>query len=197
MNRITQIDPTLVTGKTSQLLEGVRSKLGMVPNLFRVLANSPDALDGYLKLSGALSAGILDNKVREQIALAVAEINKCDYCLSAHTALGGLVGLSDDDILKARRSSSSDLRTDAILKLARAIVIQRGEISNTDFESARAASLSDAEIVEIVLNVTVNILTNYINHVAQTVIDFPEVRAGVDGSDFSTCDSETCGCGGA
>jgi AhpD family alkylhydroperoxidase len=169
----------------------------MVPNLFRVVANSPDALDGYLKLSGALSTGILDNKVREQIALAVAEINKCDYCLSAHTTLGGLVGLSDDDILKARRSSSSDLRTDAILKLARAIVIQRGEISNTDFESARAASLSDAEMVEIVLNVTVNILTNYINHVAQTVIDFPEVRAGVDGSDFSFCNSETCGCGGA
>ncbi|SJZ45284.1 uncharacterized peroxidase-related enzyme [Trichlorobacter thiogenes] len=197
MNRISQIDPTLVTGKASHLLEGVRSKLGMVPNLFRVLANSPDALDGYLKLSGALSTGILDNKVREQIALAVAEINKCDYCLSAHTALGGLVGLSDDDILKARRSSSSDLRTDAILKLARAIVIQRGEISNTDFESARAASLSDAEIVEIVLNVTVNILTNYINHVAQTVIDFPEVSAGVDGNNSSPCDSVTCGCGGA
>ena len=178
MNRIVQLDPAQSTGKTRQLFDAVQSKLGLVPNLVRVLAAAPAALEGYLGLSGALAGGRLDARVREQIALTVAESNLCGYCLSAHTFIGGKVGLSADDVAGARRANAKNDKTDAILKLARGIVVQRGEISDADLDKARAAGLSDGDIVETVANVALNILTNYVNHVARTVVDFPEVTPG-------------------
>ena len=93
MNRITQLDPAQATGKTKQLFDGVQAKLGVVPNLFRVFGNSTAALEGYLNFSGALAGGVLNAKVREQIALAVAEINDCTYCRSSHTYIGGKAAL--------------------------------------------------------------------------------------------------------
>ena len=104
MNRITQLDPSTATGKTRQLFDGVQAKLGIVPNLFRVLGNSPAALDAYLGFSGALAGGVLTGRVREQIALAVAETNLCGYCLSAHTFIGGKLGLSEKDMTEARNA---------------------------------------------------------------------------------------------
>jgi uncharacterized peroxidase-related enzyme len=179
MNRITQLDPTQATGKVKDLLAGVKAKLGIVPNLHRVFGNSPAALEGYLNFSGALAGGVLSAKLREQIALAVAEINYCGYCLSAHTYIGGLVGLSEREITDARKVTASDERTAAILAFVRSITVQRGELGEAEFTALRAAKLTDEEIVEIVANVSINILTNYLNRVALTVVDFPEVKPGV------------------
>lgn len=178
MYRIHQTDPATASGKADQLFTAVKGKLGFVPNLMRVLGNSPAALEGYLSFSGALAGGVLAPKLREQIALAVAEINGCGYCLSAHTLLGGKAGLGAEDILSARKSAATDGKSDAALKLARAVTLQRGMIADADLQAARAASLSDAEIIEVVQHVALNILTNYTNNVAQTVIDFPEVKPG-------------------
>ncbi len=198
MNRITQLDPASATGKTKQLFDGVQAKLGIVPNLFRVFGNSPAALEGYLSFSGALASGVLSAKVREQIALAVAEINDCTYCRSAHTYIGGKVGLSEREIADARKVVATDARTEAILNLARSIVVQRGELSDSEFKAARAAKLTDAEIVETTANVALNILTNYVNHVAQTVVDFPEVKPGAAEATAEapaeTCTTAGCGC---
>ena len=194
MNRITQLDPATATGKTKQLFDGVQAKLGLVPNLFRVLGNSPAALEGYLNFSGALAGGALNAKVREQIALAVAEGNLCSYCLSAHTFIGGKVGLTDKDIADARQTNAASERDDAVLKLALSILVQRGEISDTALKSARAAGLTDGEIVETVANVAVNIFTNYVNHVAKTVVDFPEVKPGEIAAPAEAC-ATGCGCG--
>jgi uncharacterized peroxidase-related enzyme len=198
MNRITQLDPAQATGKTKQLFDGVQAKLGGVPNLFRVFGNSPAALEGYLNFSGALASGVLSAKVREQIALAVAEINDCGYCRSAHTYIGGKVGLSAREISDARKVVAADPRTAAILNLARNLVVQRGTLTDAEFKAARKAKLTDAEIVETVANVALNLLSNYLNHVARTVVDFPEVKA--DAADAGTetapetC-STGCGCG--
>ena len=178
MNRIAQLDPTQATGKTQKFFEGIKAKVGSVPNVFRVLGNSPAALEGYLNLSGALAAGQFNAKIREEISLAVAETNLCEYCLSAHTYFGGKAGLTPAEIGGARQATAESARTDAILKLARNIVVQRGEISDADLAAARTAGLTDAEIVETVANVAVNIFTNYINHVAKTVVDFPAVQPG-------------------
>lgn len=194
MNRLAQLDPATATGKTKALFEGVQAKLGIVPNLFRVFGNSTAALEGYLNFSGALAGGVLDAKVREQIALAVAEINDCTYCRSAHTYIGGLVGLNESEITAARKVAATDERTEAILNLARNIVVQRGELSESEFKAARAAKLTDAEIVETVANVALNILTNYLNHVAQTVVDFPEVKAGQPEAPTEACNTAGCGC---
>jgi uncharacterized peroxidase-related enzyme len=178
MNRIAQLDPVQATGKTKQLFEAVQTKLGVVPNLFRALGVSPAALDGYLKFNEALAAGSLNARIREQIALVVAEGNMCTYCLSAHTYIGGKVGLTEKDIAEARHARAASEKTDAILKLARSLVVQRGELNDADLEQARAAGLTDADIVETVANVALNIFTNYVNHVARTVVDFPEVKLG-------------------
>src|SRR5262249_54772523 len=151
----------------------VLGQLGLVPNLFRVLANAPVALEGYLNFSEALAGGALDEKTREQIALAVAESNLCPYCLSAHTAMAAKIGLNQAEIEGAIRASAADARTDGILKLASSIVVQRGELTDADLTRARAAGLSDGEIVETVANVALNIFTNYMSHVARVPIDFP------------------------
>ena len=176
-SRIPNIDPERAAGKTRRLLGQVRRKLGLVPNFFRVLANAPVALEGYLSFSAALGGGSLDNRIREQIAIAVAESNLCRYCLNAHTFLAEKAGLSPEEIASAVRASSSDPRIDAVLKLARAIIVQRGEVSDAELERARAAGLTDGELVETVANTVLNIFTNYLNHVARTPIDFPEVKS--------------------
>jgi len=190
MTRIQAMDPAFATGKARTLLDTVKAKMGIVPNLTRVLANAPAALEGYLNFSGALAGGEFDAKVREQIALTVAQANLCDYCLSAHTLIGGKVGLSTDDIQAARAAISTTPRTDAILKLARAIVVSRGEVTDPDLRAARHAGLGDSEIVETVANVALNIFTNYLNHAAQTVIDFPKVESGL--THAHSCDTGAC-----
>ena len=176
MPRIAAIDPAHAQGKARQLLDAVQAKLGLTPNLVKTLANSPAALEGYLGLGNALAGGVLDAKFREQIALAVAQANSCEYCLSAHTALGSLVGLAAEEILASRASRSADARQDAGLRFAQALVVNRGEVSDAAVNRVRAAGFTDAEITEIVANVAANIFTNYFNHVARTVVDFPRVE---------------------
>jgi uncharacterized peroxidase-related enzyme len=178
MNRIPPLDPASATGRTKQLLDGVQARLGAVPNLFRVLGNSSAALDGYLQFSAALARGVVDAKVREQIALAVAEANACGYCLSAHAFIGAKAGLSEAEVADARRAQADAAKTDAMLKLARSVVVHRGDLADGDIATARAAGVTDVEIVEIVANVALNVLTNYVNHVARTVVDFPELIPG-------------------
>jgi uncharacterized peroxidase-related enzyme len=160
------------------LLNGVKAKLGSVPNLFRLLAVSPAALEGYLGLSGALGKGSLDARTRERIALAVAEFNGCGYCTSAHAFIGkNMAGLTDAEIAANRNGGSTDDRAAAAVRFALKVVEARGQVSDADVASIRLAGYSDAEVVEIVLHVALNTLTNYVNEVAETAIDFPAVKA--------------------
>ena len=171
-NRIPPVDPDHATGAIRRLFAEIRTKFALVPNLFRVFANAPAALEGLMGLSAALARGALDEKTREQLALAIAESNLCPYCLSAHTAIAAKIGLNQAEIDNAIRASAADARTDAILKLARSIVVQRGELTDADLVLARAAGVSDGEIVETVANVALNIFENYMSHIARVPIDF-------------------------
>lgn len=174
MSRITQISPETSVGKSKELLEAVKSKLGLVPNMTRAMAASPAVLDGYLQFSGSLSHGKLSAKIREQIALAVGQANQCDYCLAAHSAIGKMVGLTPDQIMDSRVGQAVDPQTSALLNFARRIVNQKGQINDADFEAVRKAGFDDGIIAEVVANVALNIFTNYFNHVAGTDIDFPK-----------------------
>jgi uncharacterized peroxidase-related enzyme len=160
------------------LLAAVKKQLGIVPNLMKVVGHSPAALEGYLALNGALAKGQLNVKMRESIALAVAEYNGCDYCLSAHDYLGRNVArLGDSDIDAARDGRAADPRTDAALRFARRVAESRGRVADTDLAALRAAGFDEAGAIEIVVNVALNVLTNYVNNVALTDIDFPKVSA--------------------
>lgn len=160
------------------LLEGVKKQLGVAPNLFRMVANSPAALQGYLGLLGALGKGALPAATHERIALAIAEFNSCDYCLSAHTYLGKNVAKLDDSEIAANRSgTSNDAKAGAAVRFARQVAQLRGHVSDEDVRAIQAAGYTDAEIVEIVQHVALNTWTNYVNSVARTEIDFPVVTA--------------------
>lgn len=162
------------------LLEAVKKMLGSVPNLFRITANSPAALEGYLGLNGGLARGSLDAPTRERIALAVAQTNGCDYCLAAHTYLGTHVAKLDEAEIAANRAGKSqDEKAEAAIRFATALVNARGHVSDADVSAIKAAGYSEAEIVEIVAHVALNTLTNYLNSALDTPIDFPVVSAKV------------------
>ena len=176
MNRIS-IPTTEQTPVASlPLLDAVKKQLGVVPNLMKLVGNSPAALEGYLSLNNALGKGSLDPKTRERIALAIADFNACSYCLSAHTYLGkNIAKLDDIEIAANRNGHSSDPKAAAAVKFAVRVALERGHVSDADLAAVKAAGYSNAEIVEMVLHVALNTLTNYINEVAQTEIDFPKV----------------------
>jgi uncharacterized peroxidase-related enzyme len=160
------------------LLAAVHKQLGVVPNLMKLVGHSPAALEGYLSLSGALAKGKLGVQLRERIALTIAEYNGCDYCLSAHDYLGRNVAkISDSELQAARDARSEDAATQAALQFALRVAQAHGRVSDADLATLRLAGFDEASVVEIVANVAVNVLTNYINNVAQTTIDFPVVQA--------------------
>lgn len=177
MPRIQAIDPQTATGKAKELLDGVQAKMGRTPNIMRTMASSPAVLEAYLGLSGALGAGSLSAQVREQIALTVAEANGCDYCLSAHAAIGKMTGLTDDQIADSRQASAADPKTAALLRFVHIFVDQKGRVSDAEVEALRVQGFGDGELAEIVANISANIFTNYFNHLAETEVDFPAVPA--------------------
>lgn len=164
--------------RTRPLLEAVQRKVGRVPNLFRAMATSPAALEGYLGLSGALAGGTLPAATRERIALAIAGVNGCGYCLSAHTFFGKVAAKLDDAEITANRNGfSNDPTADAAVRFAVQVARQRGHVGEADVSAVRAAGYTDAQLVEIVQHVALNTLTNYFNEVFATEIDFPLVPA--------------------
>jgi uncharacterized peroxidase-related enzyme len=159
------------------ILDAVHKQLGVVPNMFRLIAQSPAALQGFAANNGAL-AKALDVKTRERIALAVAQVNACDYCLSAHTYLGlNLAKISPEEVALNRHGESGDAKANAAVTFAAKIVRERGRVSDADIRAVREAGFSDGAIVEILAVAAENIFTNLLNIVADTDIDFPVVRA--------------------
>lgn len=175
MANILPLDPSQASPEVAAILQAVKAKLGRVPNLFLTLAKSPAALKAYLGASEAIGNGRLDPKSREMVALAVAEANGCDYCLSAHSAIGKMVGLDEEAIIQARGGVPAGQRQAALVAFSRAVIRERGRVSLLDLQAAREAGLDDEDLVEAVANVAVNVFTNYLNHVADTAVDFPKV----------------------
>ncbi len=158
-------------------LESIQRQLGAVPNVFRIIANSPEVLEGYFGVSAALKKGRLPVQTRERIALAMAEFNGCDYCLSAHTFFGRrLSKLDDAEITANRNGASNDMEADAAVRFAVAVVRSRGHVSTEELDAVRHAGYDDAQVIEIIQHVALNTFTNYLNAVAVTDIDFPVVR---------------------
>jgi len=175
MARIKALNPETVEGKSKELLDKIKGKMGRVPNIFKTMAHSPAVLGAYLGFSGALDDSTLCPKLREKIALAVAEDNSCDYCLAAHSAIGKMAGLSPDEIAAARQASAQNPKADAALKFAKKLSRGRAVVNDADAQTLRDAGYTEGEILEIIAVVSLNIFTNYFNHVADPEIDFPKV----------------------
>jgi uncharacterized peroxidase-related enzyme len=177
MNRIAIPTTDQTPAGSRSLLASVQKQLGVVPNLMKLVGNSPAALEGYLSLNSALGKGTIGAKTAERIALAIAEINRCSYCLSAHTYLGkNLAKLDEAEVTANREGTSSDPKAAAAVRFATRVALQRGHVSDQELEAVKVAGFSDAEVIEIVLHTALNTLTNYVNEVARTEIDFPRVQ---------------------
>lgn len=176
--RIETLNPETTTGTSKELFDAVQNKLGFIPNLIKVMGNSPAVLKTYLTLGDLTASGNFSNKFREQLALTIAEENKCDYCLSAHTAIGKMNGLSEEEIQYNRQAIASDKKVKAGLQFAQSVTKNKGNVTSDEITTVKEAGYNDEDILEIVLNVVANTLTNYVNHIAETVVDFPKVEAG-------------------
>ena len=175
MSRLSVIQTEVADPKARKLLEAVQAKLKITPNMTRVMANAPAVLEGYLGLSGALAGGTLPPRLREQIALAVGEQNGCQYCVSAHTAIGKLTGLTDKEIEQARETQAHSAKDQAALEFTRLLVANRGRVADADFEGLRQAGFGDGEIAEIIAHTALNIFTNYFNTATEVEVDFPKI----------------------
>lgn len=175
MPRINPVTKETAPEGSKPLLEAAEKKMGNIPNIIATMAHSPATLGFYLQGSQALGGASISGKAREAIALAVAEQNNCSYCAAAHTKIGTMMGLSDAEVMDARRGTSKDAKLDVALRLAQEIVNENGFVSDDTLKAARDAGWTDGEITEIVAVVSINVFTNFINHVADTALDFPAV----------------------
>ncbi|HUT12301.1 MAG TPA: carboxymuconolactone decarboxylase family protein [Thermoguttaceae bacterium] len=175
MPRLRPIDYESSEGKTKELLDRVESKMGMLPNIFRTLANSPAVLEGFVCLRESLEGGVLPEKLREEIALSVSQCDHSDYCLRGHTAIGKTVGCSNEEIMDARRGLSSDRKVRVALQFARTVVEKRGWVADEDLIRVREAGYNDEEITEMIGWMALCIFGDYFSQVTQPEVDFPAV----------------------
>ncbi|OFA01809.1 carboxymuconolactone decarboxylase family protein [Duganella sp. HH101] len=176
MNRIALVSPADTTGERQQLLAQIHGAFGATPNMFKAVANSTAALKSMWGAFGALGGGVIDAKLGEQIAVAIADRNECDYCLAAHTALGRKAGASAEEMSAAQAGQSDYPRTAAALRFATAVVNNRAQIADEEVEALRAAGFDDEAIVEIMAHVALNLFTNYVNVAFKVPVDFPSVK---------------------
>src|SRR3954469_16140848 len=130
MERITPVSVSSAQGRARELLDAVKAKLGVVPNMTRAMAVSPSVLEAYVGFIGALGNGVLPARVREQLALDVGEANQCEYCVSAHSLLGNHAGLTEKDVLDSRRGASADPKADVLLRFARTVIEKKGIVDD-------------------------------------------------------------------
>lgn len=168
------------TGSRS-ILENINKMLGFVPNHYRLMSISPNALGGWAGLMGPVSK-TLDLKTREGIALAVSEANGCDYCLAAHSYVSmNLAKISPEEIALNRQGRSSDPKRQAAAAFAKALIETRGKVSDEQFAAVKDAGWTDANIIEMIALAAQFLLTNFMNNAVQTPIDFPEVSPSKEG----------------
>jgi uncharacterized peroxidase-related enzyme len=175
-SRVPLVDRNTATGERKALLDQVQAAFGATPAMFRAVANSPAALRSMWGSFGALGDGVLGAKLGEQIAVAVADRNACEYCLAAHTALGRKAGASAEEMAAAQMGESSDPRTAAALRFALKLVDRRGQVDEADVQALRQAGFDDEQIVEILAHVALNLFTNYVNVAFAVPVDFPAVK---------------------
>lgn len=175
MPRIELVDPSNTSGDRKTTLTQINDAFGATPNMFKAIANSPAALKMMWAAFGALSQGKLGAALGEQVAVAIANANRCEYCLAAHTVLGVKAGVSKDAMAAAQKGHSSDPKTQAALDFALKVVKERANIAPTDVTALRSAGFDDEAIAELLAHVALNIFTNYTNVAFDVPVDFPKV----------------------
>ena len=175
MSRVPLHTAATAPAASQPLLAQVQGAFGATPNMFRAVANSPAALQQMWSAFGALGGGKLPAKLGEQVAVAIANRNGCEYCLAAHTALGRKAGASAEAMAAAQSGRSDDPQTAAALAFALKVVEHRANVGADDVKALRNAGFDDEAIVELLAHVALNLFTNYVNVALDVPVDFPKV----------------------
>jgi uncharacterized peroxidase-related enzyme len=176
MAHVTLVDPASSSSAVKPTLDKINGAFGVVPNMFKAVANSPAALASMWAAFGALGGGTLGARLGEEIAVAIANVNACEYCLSAHTVLGKKAGATADEMAAAQVGQSSDPRTQAALTFALKVVRNRAAINEADVTALKSAGFDDEAVLEIIAHVALNLFTNYVNVALDVPVDFPSVK---------------------
>lgn len=161
-----------VSPANQALFDQLKGKLGMVPNLYATLAHSEHALGNYLAFQNGKSS--ITGKAREVVNLVVSQVNECDYCLAAHTVIGGMVGFKPEQILEIRAGRASfDAKLDALAKLTHSIANKRGHADQTLVEAFLASGWTKANLVDAIVVIGDKIVTNYLHGATKVPVDFP------------------------
>lgn len=177
MARLDIVTPAKASGRTKDLYDAIEGAIGMVPNIYQGLGNSPIALEGALHTDGLLKKGELGGAELEAIKLAVSQAYGCDYCLAAHTLLGKKAGLSEAETLAIRRGRLQHPKIGALVAFVNAAIRPEARISDADLAAIRAAGYNDAQIAETIQAIAQTVYTNLFNRVHQTAVDFPPAPA--------------------
>lgn len=176
MNRMTPVTVDSADPVAAPILEGFKTQYGMIPNFFAALGVDGASLCAYLNFAKALEENdLLTERLREMIALAVANANGCHYCVSGHTFSGKKAGLSPEECIAAQCGKAEDAREQAALTLALRLIEARGHLEDVELAGAREAGLSEPQIVQICAWTGLNAFSNWINNLARPKIDFPKV----------------------
>ncbi|MGI9544972.1 MAG: carboxymuconolactone decarboxylase family protein [Cyclobacteriaceae bacterium] len=173
MKNLEALNRLQVASETQLIFDNMQKAIGMIPNLYAVAANSQAGLKALLGLGETLKGGNFTGKEEEAIALAVGQTNECGYCLSAHTALAKMRGFSEEETIGIRTGEIADATIKALTDLAREITTTRGFPRQVIVDRFLEAGYSKGALVDLIGHVALNTFTNYLNHIADTEIDFP------------------------
>ena len=176
MSKITVPTREQVTPANQAIFDNLKKGLGMVPNLYATFALSENALASYLALQDAKSS--IKGKAREVVNLVVSQVNHCEYCLAAHTMLGGMVGFKPEEILELRRGSASfDAKFDALAKLVHDITVHRGHVDAARLDAFFSAGWTQENLIDVIVVVGDKTISNYLHATTQVPVDFPPAPA--------------------
>ncbi|RYY37913.1 MAG: carboxymuconolactone decarboxylase family protein [Sphingobacteriaceae bacterium] len=157
------------------LLDDIKKRAGKIPNLYATIGYSSHALKGFLDFEESLNKGAFTAREREAIALVVSEVNNCNYCLAAHTALALKRGFSPEETILLRKGIAKDMKLNTVVQLAKAIADHKGEVSPILLDSFFADGYSESALIELTGLVAVRIFTNYVYALSDIPVDFPLV----------------------
>lgn len=182
MKNLEALSKEQVDSETQKLFDGLTAKIGRVPNIYATLANSAVALKANLTFGEIIKSGTLNGKEVETIALSAAVENDCQYCLAAHTMVGKMMGLTEEQVSCILDGSITDEKLKAVSDLTKEITATRGNPAQTTLDGFFKAGYTKASLVELIGLVALNTFNNYLNHIAGTEIDFPAAKAAVSGN---------------
>jgi len=176
MKKLSVLSKEQASEQSKKIFEGIENAVGMLPNIYAVIGNSPNALGSYLAFSEAQKNGSFNAKEREAIFLAVSEANGCNYCVSAHTTIAKMNGFSEEETIQLRTGEHKNIKLNIITNLAKSIISNRGRADEELVQSFYEVGFDEKALVDLVALIAEITFSNYVAKLSKPEIDFPKAQ---------------------